>query len=68
MGDLRYAVRLILKRPGFSLLIVLILGILGYVGEMTIYILLAGILGSVVVVTVYSYYVWKNDPDRKETA
>ncbi len=49
-------------------LIVLILGILGYVGEMTIYILLAGILGSVVVVTVYSYYVWKNDPDRKETA
>lgn len=49
-------------------LVVLILGILGYVGETTLYFFLGGILASVLVVTVYSYVVWKNDPDRKETA
>ncbi len=47
--------------------VVLVLGLFGFVGEVMLYVFLGGILGSVVVVTVYSYFVWKADPDRKES-
>ncbi len=48
-------------------LVVLVAGIIGYTGEVTLFVFLGGILGSVVVVTVYSYFVWRDDPDRKES-
>ncbi len=48
-------------------LLILVMGLLGYVGEVAFYVFIGGILGSVVVATVYSYYVWKGDPDRKES-
>ena len=41
------------------------LGLFG-LSEVAIWVLLGGLLGSVVLGTVYSYFVWRDDPDKRE--
>lgn len=42
-----------------------VLGLFGF-SDVAIWVLLGGLLGSVVLGTVYSYYVWRDDPDKRE--